>query len=203
SYQVAAEAAGFKRYVREGIQVGSNERVPVDVILEIGAITEAVTVTAEASLLQTATASSGQVINTRQTENMPLNGRTPLVLAQLAFGVIPVTDPRFTRPFDNSGPSTFVMGGTPSRSNDLLLDGAPDTTQNRRVAYNAPVDSVEEVKVETFQVDAAYGHAGGGTVNIITKAGTNSLSGRAYDFNQVSRLAANQFFNNRAGQPKE
>src|SRR5712692_3407740 len=87
SYQVAAEAPGFKRYIREGIQISSNERVPLDITLEIGQVTEAVTVTAEATLLQTVTASSGQVISTRQIENMPLNGRTPLVLAQLAFGV--------------------------------------------------------------------------------------------------------------------
>ena len=202
SYQITAEAPGFKRYVREGIRVNANERLPLDITLEVGQVTEQVTVSAEASLLETVTASSGQVISTRQIENMPLNGRTPLMLAQLAFGVIPVTDPRFSRPFDNSGPSTFTMGGAPARSNDLLLDGAPDTTRNSRVAYNAPVDSVEEVKVETFQVDAAYGHSGGGTVNIVTKGGTNSLHGAAYDFNQVSRLAANQFFNNRARQPK-
>jgi hypothetical protein len=67
---------------------------------------------------------------------MPLGGRTPLSIAQLAFGVTPTDDPRFTRPFDNAGPSGFSMGGSPSRSNELLIDGAPDTTGDSRVAYN-------------------------------------------------------------------
>ncbi len=74
-------------------------------------------------------------------------GRTALVLAQLSFGVIPLSDPKFYRPFDNAGPSDFSIGGTPNRSNDLLLDGAPNTTGNNRVAYNPPVDAVAEMKV--------------------------------------------------------
>lgn len=203
SYNVVAEAPGFKRYVREGLQVSTNERVPLDIALELGQLAETITVTAEVAMLQTSTASTGQVINSRQIANMPLLGRTPLVLAQLAFGVIPSSDPRFYRPFDNSGPSTFSMGGAPARTNELLIDGAPDTTQNSRVAYNPPVDAVTEVKVETFQADAAYGHTGGGTVNVVMKSGTNSFHGSAYEFNQVSRLAATPFFTNRGGQKKQ
>jgi len=201
-YRLTAEHTGFKRYVREGIRVSTNERIPIDITLEVGQVTETVNVTAEATLLETATASSGQVISSRQIANMPMNGRTPLVLAQLAFGVVPSSDPRFYRPFDNAGPSTFSMGGAPARTNELLIDGAPDGTQNNRVAYNPPVDAVDEVKVETFQADAAYGHTGGGTVNIVLKSGTNSFHGVLYEFNQVSNLAANQFFNNRLGQPR-
>src|SRR5438874_5536903 len=153
-YEVAIEMPGFKRYIRQGVQVSTNERVRLDVRLEVGQVAESVLVTAEAPMLQTATASTGQVINSRQIENMPMNGRTPLVLAQLAFGVTPNSDPKFARPFDNSGPSDFSMGGAPSRSNELLMDGSPDTTGNSRVAYNPPVDAVQEVKVETFQSDA-------------------------------------------------
>lgn len=201
-YTLTAEAEGFKKYVNENIRVATNEREQVDIMLEIGQVDQAVTVTAEASMLDTASASTGQVISTRQIENMPLNGRTPLVLAQLAYGVTPNSDPKFSRPFDNSGPSDFSMGGAPSRSNELLIDGSPDTTGNSRVAYNPPVDAVQEVKVETFQSDAAYGHTGGGTVNVVLRGGTNDLHGTAYDFNQVSALAATPWFTNRSGQKK-
>jgi hypothetical protein len=201
-YTLSAEAAGFKKYVNANIRVSTNEREQLDIALEIGQIDQTVTISAESSLLETATASTGQVINTRQIESMPMNGRTPLVLAQLSYGVTPNSDPKFSRPFDNSGPSDFSMGGAPSRSNELLLDGSPDTTGNSRVAYNPPVDAVQEVKVETFQTDAAYGHTGGGTVNVVMKGGTNSLHGTAYDFNQVSRLAATPYFTNRSGQIK-
>ncbi len=199
AYQITAEAPGFKRYLRESLQVSTNDRVALDIQLEVGQIAETVTVTAEAAMLQTSTASTGQVITSRQIENMPMAGRTPLVLAQLAFGVIPSSDPRFYRPFDNAGPSTFSMGGAPARTNELLLDGAPDTTGNSRVAYNPPVDAVAEVKVETFQADAAYGHTGGGTVNVVLRSGTNTLHGALYEFNQVSRTSATPFFTNRAG----
>ncbi len=201
-YAVAAEAAGFKKYVNSNIRVSTNERRQLDIELEVGAVDQSVTVTAEASMIETATASTGQVINTRQIENMPINGRAPLVLAQLAFGVTPNSDPKFARPFDNSGPSGFSMGGAPNQSNELLIDGSPDTTRNLRVAYNPPPDAVQEVKVETFQADAAYGHTGGGTVNVVMRGGTNSFHGSAYEFNQVSKLAATPFFQNRAGQKK-
>ncbi len=154
-YELTAEANGFKKYVQSGIRIGTNQRLTQNVTLSLGAITESITVNADVSLLNTASASVGQVISTAQLESMPMNGRTPLSLAQLAFGVVPASDPRFTRPFDNAGPSGFSMGGGQGQSNELLLDGAPDMTRNRRVAYNPPADSVAEVKVEVFQSDAA------------------------------------------------
>src|SRR5260370_20643892 len=107
-YQIVVEAGGFKRSVRDRIQISTNTRVTQDITLEIGASSESVNVTAEAPLLTTATASTGQVIDSQQIENLPMNGRTPLVLAQLAFGVIPNSDPKFNRPFDNGGPAGFA-----------------------------------------------------------------------------------------------
>jgi hypothetical protein len=199
---VEAEAAGFKRYIRETVQVSANDQLGLDIALEVGQLTESVTVTAEASMLTTTTASTGQVISTTFIEAFPLNGRSPLSLAQIAYGVVPTSDPLFQRPFDNSRISSFSMGGAPAGSNELLLDGAPGTTTDRRAAFSPPVDTVDEVKVETFQVDAAYGNTGGGTVNVVSRAGTNSLHGSAYDFNQVSKTAATDFFVNRAGQKK-
>lgn len=201
-YRLVVDAPGFKRYLQERIQIGTNTRITQDVTLEVGSQSESVTVTADASLLSTATASVGQVIGTQQIESLPMNGRTPLTLAQLSFGVTPSSDPRFTRPFDNGGPAGFSMGGGQGQSNELLLDGTPDMTRNRRVAYNPPVDAVSEIKVEAFQVDAAYGNTGGGTVNVVMKGGTNSFHGSVYEFNQVSALKAVPIFTKRAGQMK-
>ena len=202
TYRLAVDAAGFKRMVREGLRIGTNERITADVSLELGQAAETVTITAEAPLLNTASASTGQVINQRQVESMPMNGRTPLVLAQLAYGVIPNNDPRFYRPFDDGGPSGFSMGGAPAKSNEILLDGTPNASVGNGMGFSPPVDAMEEVKVESFQADAAYGHSGGGTVNMVTKAGTNAFHGTAYDFNQVSATGATLFFTNLAGQKK-
>jgi len=201
-YTVSAEAPGFKKYINHNIRIQTNEREQVDIALEVGAIDQSVTVSAETSMLDTATASTGQVLNTRQIENMPINGRAPLTLAQLAYGVTPNSDPKFSRPFDNAGPSGFSMGGAPGQSNELLIDGSPDTTRNLRVAYNPPPDAVQEIKVETFQTDAAYGHTGGGTVNVVMRGGTNSVHGSLYEFNQIKNFAATPFFTNKAGGTK-
>ncbi len=201
-YRLSVEVQGFKKYTQSGITIGTNVRVSQDIVLQIGSQAESVTVTADVALLSTASASVGQVITSSQIESMPMNGRTALTLAQLAYGVTPSSDPRFTRPFDNAGPSGFSMGGGQSQSNELLLDGAPDMTRNRRVAYNPPIDSVAEVKVEAFQPDAAYGNTSGGTVNVVMKGGTNDFHGSLYEFNQVSRLKATPFFTNAANQRK-
>ena len=202
TYRLTAENTGFKRYVRDNFAVGANERLAVDIQLEVGAVTDTINVTSEAPVLTTASASTGQVIASAQIENMPVSGRTPLALAQLAFGVVPNTDPRFTRPFDNAGPSGFSMGGAPAQVNELLIDGAPDNTGNLRVAYNPPMDAVAEVKAESFQADAAYGHSGGGTVNVITRSGGNQFHGTLYEFNQNSAFNATPFFTNKAGAKK-
>ena len=201
-YSVTGELPGFKKYVNSNVRVTTNEREQLDIHLEVGSIDQSVTVSAESSMLETATASTGQVINTRQVENMPINGRAPLTLAQLAFGVTPNSDPKFSRPFDNAGPSGFSMGGAPNQSNELLIDGSPDTTRNSRVAYNPPPDAVQEIKVEAFQADAAYGHTGGGTVNVVMRGGTNQIHGSLYEFNQIKNFAATPFFTNKAGGKK-
>ncbi|MDX2268592.1 MAG: carboxypeptidase regulatory-like domain-containing protein [Bryobacter sp.] len=202
TYSLSVEAQGFKKYTQSGLTIGTNQRLAQDVALQVGSQTDTVTVEADVPLLSTATASVGQVINSQQIQNMPMNGRTALTLSQLAFGVTPSSDPRFTRPFDNAGPSGFSMGGGQGQSNELLLDGAPDMTRNRRVAFNPPVDAVAEVKVEAFQPDAAYGNTAGGTVNVVMKGGSNDFHGSLYEFNQVSALKATPFFTNANNQTK-
>ena len=201
-YNIAAEASGFKRRVTEGVLVSTNERVGLDIKLELGRLVETVTVTGGAPLLLTTTASVGQVISQRQVENMPLNGRSALGLAQLAYGVIPTKPPTQVGPIDEGGSSNFVMGGAPRGQNELLLDGAPNTGRAGQIGFSPPLDSLVEVKVESFQSDAAYGHTGGGTVNLVTKSGTNGFHGLVYEYNEVSRLAATPFFTNSSGQAK-
>ena len=202
-YSLSLEAPGFKRYRRDGIRLSANEDVGLEIQLELGATSESVVVTSDAPLVETATASTGQVVNALQISNIPLNGGTPLVLAQLAFGVIPTGIPTFVRPFDNAGPSGFSMGGFPDTNNEILLDGMPNSNGTvGTVAYNPPADAVSEIKVESFQADAALGHTGGGTANLILKSGTNSLHGSAYEFSQIPKLQATPFFTNLAGGTK-
>jgi hypothetical protein len=153
-------------------------------------------------LLNTDNASIGQAITTKQVEDIPLNGRTPLMLAVLAIGVTPTAAPTLVHPFDLGAPAAFSIAGTPSQASEILLDGVPDETWDGRVAYNPPVDAVQEVRVKAFDSDASFGHTEGGTMNQVLKTGTNGLHGSLWEFNQPDTLTANDFFLNRSGKAR-
>ena len=205
-YRITADAAGFKRFVREKITVSMGDSPVLDIRMEVGDSSQSINVAEEAPLVETANGSVGQVISAQQVEELPLNGRTPLALAELALGVVAV--PTGTaqggalRPTANSSAAMISMGGAHSSSNELLLDGAPDNTWNGWVAYNPPQDAVREVRMQAFESGAAFGHSGGGTANHVTKSGTNRFHGSAYDFNVTSALTATPFFTNKAGLKK-
>lgn len=209
-YQVTVNSPGFKKYVQSGVQLPSNSRVTQNVELALGSATEVLNVTDEAPSLNMASASAGQSITTREVENLPINGRAPMNLAAMAYGVINTGNRDQNRPYENSGFSNLGMGGAVAGANEVLLDGVPNlgtlgnaTTQNdRRAAFSPPVDAVSEVKVDVLNVDAAYGGSGGGTVQIITKGGSNGLHGSLSEFNQTSNLTATPFFTNAGGGKK-
>jgi hypothetical protein len=193
-YFITVQTAGFRGYKREGLQLSANQVVRVDVALEIGEATESVTVTADASLLTTATASIGQPITQSQLQDLPLFGRAALAVATLSMGVVGGPPLWLSRPFDSGNSVTYSIGGGLMSQNEVLIDGGPNMSQNRRTGYKPPMDSVQEVKVEVFQADAAYGDTSGGTLNVLTKAGANQLHGSLSWYNQTSNLAANNFF---------
>ncbi len=199
-YDLSASVQGFKEFVRKGIQVGAGDHPVIDIRLEIGDTATTVEITADAPLLNTDNASTGQAITTKQVEDIPLNGGTPLMVQQFAIGVIATGTPTLVHPFDLGGPSAFSIAGTPSQTSELLVDGVPDATWDGRAAYNPPRDAVMEVRVKAFDADSSFGHTGGGTVNQVLKSGTNGLHGSAWEYNQPSNMVANDFFRNRAGQ---
>ncbi len=199
-YQITAQAQGFKETKRTDLALGADEHPVIDFRLEVGDVSTTVSVSADVPLLNTDNASVGQAITTKQIEEIPLNGRTPLMLAELAIGVTPTASPTLVHPFDLGGPAAFSVAGTPSQGSELLMDGVPDETWDGRVAYNPPVDAVQEVRVKAFDSDASFGHTGGGTMNQVLKTGTNGLHGSLWEFNQPSDMVANDFFRNRSGQ---
>ena len=201
-YMVTVEAPGFKKLVRQGIEVRVGDSLQLDLTLEVGTAQETVNVTAEALLLETTTASSGQVIATRTIADLPLSDGNPFVLHRLAPGVIYNGDLKFSRPFDNGGTSSIVVDGAPG-ANEFTLDGAPNMASGGRVAFVPPRDVVEEFKVETANFDAQDGHTAGANVNVALKSGTNQIHGTAYEFFRNDKLAANDFFLNRSGRPRD
>jgi hypothetical protein len=204
-YRLSASLSGFKTFEQGPITLQVNDVVQIEITLQVGDATEKVEVTAAAEMLQTATASVGQVVNTRAIENLPLNVRDPLALVGLTPGVT------FGSNFGTGGgqelgrnffKSDFNVGGGRSGSQELLLDGAANTTADvNRGIINPPVDSVQEFKVQSNSYDAEFGRTSGGVINVITKSGTNDLHGLAYDFERHSVIEANNWFNNRGGIP--
>ncbi len=200
-YDISAEAPGFKTFEQRGVTLDAGAHPVIDIKMSIGAVTENVTVTEESPLVTASNATVGQVITTREVEDLPLNGRTPLMLDTLAMGAISVFQPGPVRPFDQPAATQVSLGGAPVGSNESLLDGAPNAGFGNQLAYSPPQDAVTEVRVDAFESDASLGHTGGGVLNQITKSGTNQLHGSAWWFNQTSDLDANSFFNNKAGTP--
>jgi hypothetical protein len=198
-YEIHALLQGFKEFSRKAVHLASGDHLVVDAVLEVGDVAESVSVTADAPLINTANSSTGQTITTKQVEDLPLNGRNPMMLAQLAIGVIATGTPSLVHPFDNGAAAAWSIGGTPAQTSEILLDGSPNATWDNRLAYSPPQDSVQELRVKAFDADAAYGHTGSGTINKIMKTGTNAFHGSAYEFTQPSVLGANTLFNNRAG----
>jgi hypothetical protein len=200
-YELTVESSGFRQAVQSGIQLGSGDHPVIDVKLAVGDTSQKVLVTDEAPMVNTENASTGQSITSAQVEELPLDGRTPMMLAQLSMGVISTTQPSLVHPFDSAAPAALSIGGLPSQTSELLMDGSPDATWDLRLAYSPMQDAVQQVIVKAFDNDAAYGHTGSGTANMILKTGTNQFHGTLWEFNQPDNLSANTYFNNKSGVP--
>lgn len=198
-YEITVKAAGFETIVRKGVKLQAQEHPVINLTLQIGTVSQTVTVTEASPLLNVANASVGQVISTESVAELPLNGRTPTTLAELSAGVITTAAPQLVHPFDNNAGNSWSIGGTPNQVSEVLLDGSPDLTLLGALAYAPTQDSVQEVSVRPFDTDASFGHTIGGVINQVTKSGTNQFHGTLYEFGQISSLDADTYFNKRSG----
>jgi hypothetical protein len=204
-YTISVSLAGFKRAVRENILLRVGDRIQLDFQMEVGGVAEQVTVTAEAPLLETASASKGSVIDSAKVQDLPLLGRNPFMLAAVASGVqySPTLASRSNRPFDNGGMDSFSINGGRTTTNEFLLDGVPDTNVESgspsNLSFVPSPDATEEFKVQTNTYDAQYGRSGGGIINVSLKSGTNRLRGALYHYFRNDVLNANAFESNLAG----
>jgi Carboxypeptidase regulatory-like domain/TonB dependent receptor len=201
-YAVSVEAAGFRSERKEGISIEVNQNVGVDFALKVGASTQIVDVQAGGVELQTQDAVTGQVVDRRFINDLPLIDRDFADLTFLAPGVTEV---------DTQCPgcmvNNFISNGSRNATSDILLDGVSATNfeQNSGIlspTYLPSVDAVEEFKVQQSNFSAEYGFSGATLVNVVTRSGTNSFHGSVYDFFRNQILDANDWFNNLNGQPR-
>ena len=213
AYRLTVSPAGFKKSVRDNLELRVGDHVQQDFTVEVGAVSEEVTVSAGVDLLQTSGADKGQVVSEESVRDTPSVGRNPFLLAIEATGVQfdvgggPLS--RAVRPFDsgnNVAESMSINGGQTGRS-DLLLDGLSDTgvetgSSATNMAFVPNQDAVQEFRVQNSNYDAQYGRTSGGTISLITKGGTNQYHGAAYWYVKNTILSANTFDQNRIGNPR-
>jgi hypothetical protein len=207
TYSVSAELQGFKKAVRQEIAVRVGDRLEIGFVLNPADVQSTVEVSAQAGpILDTVSASVGVVVDHRRIAELPLADGNPFTLANLAGGVVYVSEAMNNlRAFDNNGTSALRPSGAPG-GNEFSLDGAPNTARKgsiarvgSSVAFVPPAEAVEEFKIETASFDAQHGHATGANVNVSIKSGTNQLHGTAYEFDRPTELVANGFFAKRSG----
>ncbi|MBI3281927.1 MAG: TonB-dependent receptor [Acidobacteria bacterium] len=200
-YTISAEAKGFKRKTLSGLQLRVDQDANLTITLDPGDVVETIEVTAVTPLLESSSASVGQVIENRKIVDLPLNGRNPFALGLLAGNTNPV--------FGMGTNMPFVGGGGRFGNNEVLLDGVDNNTiQNRGaigragIAYTPSVDAVQEFKVKTNNFSAEFGKSAGTVVSATIKSGSNDFHGALFEFLRNDRLDANNFFTNAAGRPK-
>jgi hypothetical protein len=201
TYNVIAEAAGFKRLERKGVLISTQAAITLDLDLELGEVTEKIDVTAEAPALATSDASTGQLIESQKITDLPILGRNPFFTAKLAQTVVFVANPKMGRMQDQNANSQVSIAGGPVRTNNVLVDGISITDSNNRAVFVPSPESVQEVKLQASTYDAEVSRTGGGTFNSLLRSGSNDLHGSAVGHIRQTDWLANNFFSNRAGLP--
>src|SRR3954468_16139099 len=201
-YSVTAEAKGFSKATSARFKVDVNQNATTNLTLKVGASATTVEVGAQSEAIQTEDAETGQVVNRRFINNLPLIDRNVITLTSLAPGVTPMDEQCGA---DCTG-TNFVSNGSRGSTADILTDGASVTNSEPNggitaATYLPSPEAVEEFKVEQTNFSAEYGFSGASVVNMITRSGTNSFHGSAYDFLRDQAFDANNWFNNHFGVP--
>jgi len=205
-YSLAAELQGFKTVTIPDIDLGVDQRVRLQVRLEVGAMSETITVVGSSPLVQTSSSELGTTVDEEQIKQLPLNGRNFVSLTRTVPGVvrgIPGANIDGAGSLAWRASASFSANGQRPRDNNYMLDGVDNNeTWLQTVVIFPSVDSLDEFKLQTSTYSAEFGRSLGGVVNLQIKSGTNAFHGSGFEFLRDDKLDANNFFNNRAGRPK-
>jgi hypothetical protein len=208
-YTISTAPTGFKKTISTGVELHVNENKTVNLDLQVGQVTETVTVTSEAAPVELRSGEVSSLISEKQVTELPLNGRNYAQLALMVPGVSPVTQAGAGGAFATRGTGLnsgvdMSVNGNQSNSNLWTVDGVNnmDVGSNRTLLVFPSIDAIQEFRVERNSFSAEFGQAQGAVVNLITKGGSNDFHGSLFEFFRNDALNANNFFLNRAGQPK-
>src|SRR5688500_1485735 len=201
-YNLTVVKPGFQTLRQTDLQRAVQQVARLDLTLQVGQISEAVEVRAQGVVLESETATLGQVVQSKQITELPLLGRNTYALAMLVPGVRPSGGVNNVV-IDQISTVSYSINGQRANANEFLLDGAPNSaaSQNQPV-INANPDMVQEFKVETNGYSAEFGRAAGGVFNVVTRSGSNDVHFTLYEFFRNDKLNANDFFANATGKSK-
>jgi hypothetical protein len=195
-YAVAAEQAGFKRAEQRGLNVVADGRVTADFILQVGDSTQSVEVVeASGATLNTVSGEVAHVIDEKQVENLPLNGRAYMELLTLVPGAV-VTNPDQFSVLTSLSATNQVVNGHRSNQNNMTVDGVGnlDGGSNGSLINNISPEAIGEVKIQTSNFSAEYGRSTGAAFNVVTKGGSNTYHGSLFEYFRNDALDARNFF---------
>jgi len=196
-YRVDVEKQGFKHFVRGDVTVDVAQNTRVDAALQVGEVSQVVEVTSQTPLLQTESSSLGTVVDQREANELPLNGRNIFNLTTITPSVIPQGSTQGNvvgkNPFDFAN---YQIGGAFANEGAEYLDGQPLNIGYINLPFLVPTqDSISEFKVQDNNLGPDWGKFAGGVINMSTKSGTNTWHGEGYEYLRNKVLNANEFFN--------
>ena len=192
-YSVLIEKDGFRRFVQDGITLQADQNARVDATLAVGALADSITVTSDATGVDTREATVGEVVDRERVEELPLNGRNVMQLANIIPGVTGVSAPTLVT-LGRGGPQASVAGGR-NTENEIRLDDSSNVQLYNNSALNLPSpDALQEFTLLTNSFSAEYGRYGGGVFVAVTRAGTNQFHGSLWEFLRNKDLNARNFF---------
>lgn len=201
-YLVTVEMSGFESQVRKDVEVSAGGNIRLDFELGVGGLTEAVEVAARATMLESRTATQSDLIDDQRVQDLPMNGRNVVALAGTYAGVTNIRANQDTSD-GRQGPIMSVNGGNQNH-NLFTLNGSVFTHFNQTTGFNPPPpDAVQEIRIQTHNFTAEYGHTAGSQVSIVSKSGSNNFTGTAWEFHRNSELNARSFFQTRKPEQKQ
>lgn len=211
-YRATVEMTGFKQTVKEGITLHLEDQISLNYSLTVGATSETVTINADANVIESSSPTVSQVIEGRQVEDTPLNGRNTMNLVALTPGVVPqgatsgaASNNTGKGAFTNSfGFGNYSIAGGQANQGSVYLDGVSiNGLEGHTTTFVVQQDAVQEFRVETSVVSPQYGEFSGGIISFATKSGANELHGSLYEYFRNTIFNANDFFLNNGAQPRQ
>jgi hypothetical protein len=203
TYRITAEGSGFQTYQVTSFPLEAKQEAVLNITLQLGTAAQTVEVQSQVQMVDPSNATLGGVVNNKSIVDLPLVGRNILTLMAIEPGVAPSTPNNYQSNFFTSAIRYSFNGGLESTS-DFQLDGVSVLNQSdipgiMGLTMLPSVESVDEMRVQTNSYSASYGRSGGGITTMVTKSGTNSFHGSAFEFLRNNALNANSFFSNRSG----